>query len=485
MPYIISAIVAVLVVIGAGFGLSKYYTHTPEPINIEVVETSDTAEEIPDVQSVAEKIAAQTKTTPKATPRATVTNTPSPTPTQSVVNTGTPPVISAVRITGITSSGALVSWTTNTATDTQVEYGPLTTYGSLTTLNTTKSTSHSAQLTGLTSNRTYHVRVKSRNAAGAIAVSADYSFDTYSSAAADEVPEISEIAVTNITSTSARITWDTDIDADGKVEYGKTTAYASSTSLNSSETDSHTFTLSNLLPDTTYNYRVRSKTSSTTEAVSSNRTFKTLAGADTTPPQISGINITNITETSVRIKWVTNEPSDEAVEWGLSTSYGTVSSNSNTATTSHSVMVSGLAAGQSYHYRVRSIDSAGNTGRSGDLTFTTEAAEVINSPDPDVTPPTITSINMTPSSGSITVDWVTADELSDSTVYYRISGSGDTEATVTSATMTNSHHLVIVGLSSDTAYAVRVSSKDALGNTANSTAQVVNVPQPSPTASPS
>ena len=61
----------------------------------------------------------------------------------------TGPVISSVSVSNISASGATINWTTNEATDSQVIYGTTTAYGSSTTLNTTKVTSHSQTLTGL------------------------------------------------------------------------------------------------------------------------------------------------------------------------------------------------------------------------------------------------------------------------------------------------------------------------------------------------
>jgi hypothetical protein len=93
-----------------------------------------------------------------------------PTPT-------TPPTISNVT-SSITSSGATVTWTTNEASDSQVEYGPTTSYGSSTTINTSMVTSHSVTLSALSASTTFHYRVKSKNAAGNLAISGDYSFTT-------------------------------------------------------------------------------------------------------------------------------------------------------------------------------------------------------------------------------------------------------------------------------------------------------------------
>ncbi|HEY3303141.1 MAG TPA: Ig-like domain-containing protein [Candidatus Binatia bacterium] len=102
---------------------------------------------------------------------------PPPPPTDT-----TPPVISAVLAPLITSSGATITWTTDEASDSQVEYGATTAYGSVTTLNGSMVTSHSQNLSGLAANTLYHYRVKSRDAAGNLATSTDKTFTTLASA---------------------------------------------------------------------------------------------------------------------------------------------------------------------------------------------------------------------------------------------------------------------------------------------------------------
>src|SRR2546426_10183902 len=90
----------------------------------------------------------------------------------------TAPVISAVTSSSITSSSATIGWTTNEASDTQVEYGLTTAYGNTTSLQTSLVTSHSQALSGLARNTWYHYRVKSRDAAGNPAPSGPFPLTT-------------------------------------------------------------------------------------------------------------------------------------------------------------------------------------------------------------------------------------------------------------------------------------------------------------------
>src|SRR5256712_3468200 len=90
----------------------------------------------------------------------------------------TPPVISTVSASSISSAGALITWATNEASDSQVNYGLTTAYGSSTPLNLSLLTAHAVTLTGLLATTTYHYRVKSRDAAGNLATSADFTLTT-------------------------------------------------------------------------------------------------------------------------------------------------------------------------------------------------------------------------------------------------------------------------------------------------------------------
>ncbi len=91
----------------------------------------------------------------------------------------TPPTISNIAVTTTTST-AVVTWTTNENATTVVNYGPTTAYGFNVTIPAS-STSHSANITSLTSGNTYHYQVKSADAAGNIATSADLTFTAQSS----------------------------------------------------------------------------------------------------------------------------------------------------------------------------------------------------------------------------------------------------------------------------------------------------------------
>ena len=96
----------------------------------------------------------------------------------------TPPVVSVVAAGPIGSTTASVTWTTDEAADSQVEYGPTVSYGSNTGLDAALVPAHAQALSGLSPGTTYHYRVKSRDGAGNLAISPDFTLATVTSAGA-------------------------------------------------------------------------------------------------------------------------------------------------------------------------------------------------------------------------------------------------------------------------------------------------------------
>ncbi len=89
----------------------------------------------------------------------------------------TAPLISKASLS-VTSSSATIGWTTNEPSDTQVEIGlPGSNLAPL-TLDPALVTSHSQVIKGLAPNTWYQLRMKSRDAASNLAVSANYKFKT-------------------------------------------------------------------------------------------------------------------------------------------------------------------------------------------------------------------------------------------------------------------------------------------------------------------
>jgi hypothetical protein len=380
----------------------------------------------------------------------------------------TPPVISGLTASNISSSASVITWSTNEGATSQVEYGTTMSYGSTSALNSTPVTSHSRSLSGLTSSNTYHYRVRSIDAAGNQAVSGDNTFTT--SPLPDTTPPvISSINEGSVTSTSATITWNTDEGATSQVEYGTTTAYGSTSALNSTLVTSHSRSLSGLTSSTTYHYRVRSMDAAGNQTVSADKTFTTSPPPDTIPPSISGINTSNITGSGAIVNWSTNEGATSQVEFGLTSAYGFISNLDSSLKTSHQVTLSGLSSLKTYHFRIRTMDAMGNLSVSNDGTFNTLSL-------PDQTPPVISNINTTSlSNTTILITWVTNEAATSQIEYGQTTNYENT--TPFNATMMLDHSMTINGLTPDFPYHFRVRSLDTAGNLSVSLDQIFKTPK--------
>ncbi len=90
----------------------------------------------------------------------------------------TGPVISDVKAEEITSSSAVISWTTDEVSDSQVVYGKTQPEAELSALASDKVTAHRVELINLTPGQQYSFRVRSKDATGNLTVSEAALFTT-------------------------------------------------------------------------------------------------------------------------------------------------------------------------------------------------------------------------------------------------------------------------------------------------------------------
>jgi len=181
------------------------------------------------------------------------------------------PVISRVSSSSIKIGSATIAWTTNENCDSQVQYGTTAGYGLSASLNSALGTSHSQELTGLTAGTVYHYRVMSRDAAGNLAVSGDYTFTTKVQGA---VPVISGVMVSSVTDKSATISWTTDVPSDSEIEY-RPANEASERAVLADLVTKHSLILNQLKKSTLYYFRVKSADQDGNLGTTSEFTFTT------------------------------------------------------------------------------------------------------------------------------------------------------------------------------------------------------------------
>jgi hypothetical protein len=277
-----------------------------------------------------------------------------------------PPVISNVAAGSIDADSAVITWNTNPNANGQVEYGIGTGYGGVSTFQPAYAPAHSHTIEGLQAATLYHYRVRSTTPEGGTAISADFTFLTTGSS--PTAPVISSVAVADITATSARITWTTNLPATSVVRYGLTTGYGSTASDPTFKT-SHQIILTGLQSGPTYNYQVESVTADGGKDTEANATFATTSTVPVmgTPVVTAG----SLQANSVRMTYTSDIATTGLIEYGPTTAYGQVIHDSDGLITAHEQDISGLAAGTLYHARAKGTTAAGAVGYSADMTFTT------------------------------------------------------------------------------------------------------------------
>jgi len=189
-----------------------------------------------------------------------------------------PLTITDVSSGNITQTTATITWNTDIAANSTVNYGNDSPPG-LTASDSAFVTNHVVNLTDLSPDTLYYYEVSSTDSEGNTTTSPGngtyYTFTTMLLA-----PTISGVSASNITDTSATITWTTDQQTDSTVNYGNTTALGSPPASSGNLTTSHVLNLNALTPDTLYYYEVISANSEDTATVSpGNNTYYTFTTA--------------------------------------------------------------------------------------------------------------------------------------------------------------------------------------------------------------
>lgn len=218
------------------------------------------------------------------------------------------------------------------------------------------ATSTTYRETGLLPSMSYSFTVAAYDAVGNLsAQSAAVSAKTLPAGGAPALA-LSKIMAEPVAATSAVVTWTTNVNASGEVEYGPTVNYGK-TVANASMVTSHSLSLGSLTPGTTYHYRVRSKDASGATAVSGDLTFTTAPpAADTQPPSVPmGLTASAVSSSSISLKWTASTDNVAVTGYRVyrdGSSVGAVSLLAYSDT--------GLQPATAYRYQVSALDAANN-----------------------------------------------------------------------------------------------------------------------------
>ena len=186
-------------------------------------------------------------------------------------------------------------------------------------------------------------------------------------------------------------------------------------------------------------------------------------GGDTTPPTISGVQATNLQTTTATIGWTTGEAATSQVQFGTTTDYGLSTPFDSGATLSHTVSLGRLLSGTGYHFRVVSVDAAGNIALSPDATFSTTSSETVTV--------LTSSQNPSASGSSVTFTATVSPDTATGTVTFL-----DGETTIGTATLGHGSGSVTTGslaVGSHSLTAVYAGNGSYPASTSNTVTQVV------------
>ena len=303
---------------------------------------------------------------------------------------------------------------------------------------------------GLDNTKTYYYRVKAKDTAGATSAASE---------TVSEIPEgryttppaITEAPAVAVDSFSATVTWKTERPCSSFVDFGLTQDEYTEEQGTSDLVEDHSVTVEGLDPETTYYYQVKTIDVDGNVSYSSVTSFVTLEA-----PKVSEMEVTDIRLYDATVTWKTNKETTTQLQYGTTTDYGlTYTDTSGSTSFNHSVKLSNLADGTTYHLRVFAEDAAGNRFNSDDYILTTLTFPRVLS---------VTSENK--AEGQTEIQWTTNVPTTSEVEYYNEDTPSKTQGNT--ALVTN-HAVLVFGLEDATTYQFVARGRDQFGYEAVST----------------
>ncbi|MFZ5982613.1 MAG: hypothetical protein ACOYS2_03545, partial [Patescibacteria group bacterium] len=177
------------------------------------------------------------------------------------------------------------------------------------------------------------------------------------------------------------------------------------------------------------------------------------------PPSISGIKVSDISEKGAKISFSTNVPTDALITYTSKDKEKSGLQGKPDLASSHEVVLDGLASGTEFTAVVKVRDEDGNETESDSFSFSTGK---------DENPPVIDQIK-TDSALALSdkvqtiVTWNT-DELANSSLFYREGKNGEEREIKISENPTKNHIAVLTAFKPGTVYYFKAKSTDPTGN---------------------
>ena len=374
---------------------------------------------------------------------------------KAAADTEVPTAPTEVTATDITTTTAKVTWTASTDNVGVAGYNVYVNDSETPVNGETLVTGTEYALESLTAGTEYKVTVKAVDAAGNVSEGAVYTFTTKNAADTEAPTAPGNVAVTDVTTTTAKVTWSEATDNVGVVGYN---VYLNEAKVNETLITTTEYDLTALTEETAYSVRVTAVDAAENESERSEAaTFTTPKTQDTEAPSVpAGVTASEVTQTGAKITWTAS--TDNVAVTGYNVYVGETRVNATPVTVTE-YDLTGLTANTEYTVTVSAVDAAGiESARSEAATFTTLAAEEEKDNEAPSVPAGVTASDVTQTGAKIT--WTAAADnvgVAGYNVYVD-------ETKVNTDKLVEGLELELTGLTPDTEYTVTVSAVDAAGN---------------------
>ena len=374
---------------------------------------------------------------------------------KAVADTEAPSVPAEVKATDVTETTAKLTW--SEATD-NVGVAGYNVYVNEAKVNDTLVTGTEYSLTDLTAATEYSVTVTAVDAAENESAKSEAVVFTTEAEKDTEAPTApTEVKATEVTETTAKVTWSEATDNVGVVGYN---VYLNETKVNDTLVTGTEYALTELTEATEYAVRVTAVDAAENESARSEAaTFTTLKKEepkDTEAPSVpTAVAAADITQTTAKVTWDASTDNVGVVGYNVYVNEAKVNASPVTVT---EYDLTGLTEATEYTVRVTAVDAAENeSARSEAVTFTTLEAEEETDTEAPTAPAEVKATEVTETTAKLTWNEATDNVgVAGYNVYVN-------EAKVNEELVAGTE-FALTDLTEATEYTVRVSAVDAAGN---------------------
>ena len=288
---------------------------------------------------------------------------------KAAADTEEPTAPTEVTATDITTTTAKVTWTASTDNVGVAGYNVYVNDSETPVNGETLVTGTEYALESLTAGTEYKVTVKAVDAAGNVSEGAVYTFTTKNAADTEAPSAPTNVVVTDVTTTTAKVTWSEATDNVGVVGYN---VYLNEAKVNETLITTTEYDLTALTEETNYSVKVTAVDAAENESERSEAAaFTTLKTQDTEAPSVpAGVAASDVTQTGAKITWTAS--ADNVGVAGYNVYVDETKVNTDKLVEGLELELTGLTPDTEYTVTVSAVDAAGNeSGRSAAFTFTT------------------------------------------------------------------------------------------------------------------